>query len=108
MWDEKFADEYIAQRLDQHTEASFAVEAGEPLAECSPEDMWEKPTTYAIMKEGGKRAKSVHKTLAEAEAVLTKGYGIEIRPGGRTRCEGYCQAAPFCDQWKKYQENKHD
>ena len=107
IWDFQYAEQYVARRLSAHNDAVFAIAANFDLPECTPEEMWEKPTMYAVMKEGGKRAKSVHKTLAEAEAQLTKGYAIEVRPGGRTRCEGYCQAAPFCDQWKRYQEQQH-
>jgi len=66
--------------------------------------MWEKETTYAIKKEGGVRARSVHKTREEAEAALTKGYFLEVRPGERTRCQTFCQVAPFCEQFKKYKE----
>jgi hypothetical protein len=68
--------------------------------------MWEKPTTYAIKKEGGMRAKSVHRTLEEAEAVLTKGYILEVREGERTRCEKYCQVSQFCSQYKEYLSTK--
>jgi len=27
---------------------------------------------------------------------------IETREGGRTRCESFCQAAPFCKQYQAY------
>jgi len=33
-------------------------------------------------------------------------YEIDVREGGRTRCEGFCQVAPFCDQYKQYLANK--
>jgi hypothetical protein len=72
--------------------------------------MWEKPTMYAVKKDGAARAKSVHKTLDEAQAALevakTKGYSIEVREGDRTRCSGFCQIAQYCDQYQTYLKEK--
>jgi hypothetical protein len=71
--------------------------------------MWEKPTTFAIMKAGGVRAKKVCATQEEADALIkTKfpGHEVEVREGGRTRCESFCQVAPFCEQYKLYQQEK--
>ena len=78
---------------------------GQELQECTPEDMWEKPTTYALKKTGGVRAKKVYSILTEAEAGLAeagKGYEIETREGERTRCQKYCQVSQFCTQYQKY------
>ena len=65
----------------------------------------EKPTTYALKKVGGVRAKKVYSILTEAEAGLAeagKGYEIETREGERTRCQKYCQVSQFCTQYQKY------
>ena len=67
--------------------------------------MWEKPTTWAVIKVGGKRAKSVHETEAGAQADLAsagKGYEIQVRAGERTRCMNYCQVSQWCSQHQKY------
>jgi len=106
MWSFEEREAYINKRLALHNDAFFAIHAGDKMPECSAEEMWEKPTLYAIMKEGGKRAKSVHKTRDEAEAKLTAGYAIEVREGGRTRCESFCQVSEHCDQYKKYLSTK--
>jgi hypothetical protein len=77
------------------------------MPECTPEEMWEKPTTYAIMKAGGVRAKKVCATQDEAAALIATKFPdhtIEVREGGRTRCESFCQVAPFCQQYKSYKE----
>jgi hypothetical protein len=71
--------------------------------------MWEKKTTYAVMKNGGKRAKKVFEIKDEAIAFLAQQkdvHYVETREGGRTRCEGFCQAAPFCGQYQKYLKEK--
>lgn len=99
---------FIVERLNKHNEAVFAMGVGDALEECTPEEMWEKPTIYAIRKIGGVRAKTLHGNKEKAEAELAQlnakkpDYEIEVREGGRTRCEGFCQVAPFCDQYQKY------
>ena len=98
-------EEYITKKIEQHNEAYFAMTTGEELQECTPEDMWEKPTTYALKKIGGVRAKKVYSILTEAEAGLAeagKGHEIETREGERTRCQKYCQVSQFCSQYQKY------
>ena len=98
-------EEYITKKIEQHNEAYFAITTGEELQECTPEDMWEKPTTYALKKIGGVRAKKVYSILTEAEAGLAeagKGHEIETREGERTRCQKYCQVSQFCSQYQKY------
>lgn len=108
LWDYKDREEFVRSRLTLHNEANFAAVSG-MMPECTSEEMWEKPTTYAIMKAGGVRAKKVCNTLSEAENfVVTKypDHHIETREGGRTRCESFCQAAPFCGQYQKYLKEK--
>ena len=102
-------EEYITKKIEQHNEAYFAMTTGEELQECTPEDMWEKPTTYALKKIGGVRAKKVYSILTEAEAGRAeagKGHEIETREGERTRCQKYCQVSQFCSQYQKYLDSK--
>jgi hypothetical protein len=108
LWSFEDREMFVKQRLTLHNEANFAAVSG-MMPECTPEEMWEKPTTYAIMKAGGVRAKKVCNTLSEAENfVVTKypDHHIETREGGRTRCESFCQAAPFCKQYQTYLKEK--
>jgi len=110
LWPMEEREEFIRNRIHLHSEGLFATDANEELPLCSPTEMWEKPTMYAIKKEGGVRAKSVHGNLDEAEAALEKagkGYQLEIREGGRTKCENYCQVSKFCNQYKQYLEEKN-
>jgi hypothetical protein len=79
------------------------------MPDCTDEEMWAKPESFAVKKEGGVRAKSVHKTREEAEIALpSKGHYIEHRPGARTRCESFCQVSGFCKQYQKYQSSKEE
>lgn len=105
LWDFETRENFIKERVHLHSNALFALETGETLPECTPSEMWEKPTYWAIQKVGGKRATAVCNTEEEAQAKLEelgKGYEIQVRPGERTRCANFCQVRDFCNQWKEY------
>lgn len=104
LWSFEEREQFIKDRIAKHSACEFAVESETALPKCTPEEMWEKPTTWAIKKAGGVRAKSVHTTKEEADVALTKGYFIEVRPGERTRCANFCSVNHRCIQWREYQE----
>jgi len=107
LWPFERAELFIDEKLKLHGEAYFESETDGDLPDCTPEEMWEKPTTWAVIKIGGKRAKSVHSTQKDADADLStvgKGYEIQVRPGERTRCKSYCQVNKWCTQYQKYLE----
>ena len=112
LWPMEEREKFVEERLNKHNEAVFAMGMGDDVEECTPEEMWEKPTVYAVRKIGGVRAKSLHGVKEKAEEELEKlnakkaDYEIDVREGGRTRCEGFCQVSPFCDQYKQYLANK--
>lgn len=109
LWSMEEREEFIRRRIHEHSEGLFATDANEVLPLCTPAEMWEKPTMYAVKKEGAKRATSVHEQLEEAEEALEKagkGYTLEIREGDRTRCSQYCPVNKFCDQYQDYLKGK--
>lgn len=112
-----FADReaYVRSRISLHGDAFFEMETDGEIPECTPEEMWERPTSYALKKDGNVRAKSVHDTREAAETALTaatekakKGekFLIEVREGSRVRCESFCQVAPYCQQHQVYLSTK--
>jgi hypothetical protein len=112
-----FADReaYVRSRISLHGDALFEMETDGEMPECTPEEMWERPTTYAVKKDGNVRAKSVHETREAADTALTaatekakKGekFLIEVREGSRVRCESFCQVAPYCTQYQEYLSTK--
>jgi hypothetical protein len=114
LWSPEEREQFIQSRLTAHSSAMFEADTEGALPECSPEEMWEKPSTWAIKKEGGVRAKSVHSSVEEANAALAEAeksakknekFAIEIRPGERTRCKSYCQVSKFCSQWNQYKQD---
>jgi len=103
LWPYEEREAFILERIAKHSACEFALETQTDLPGCTPEEMWEKPTTWAVKKIGGVRAKSVHATQEEAMANSMKGYEIEVRQGERTRCATFCSVNHRCLQWKDYQ-----
>lgn len=107
LWPMEMREQYIRTRINAHSEALFAADTAGTLPPCTPEDCWEKPTTYAIKKPANKRATLVMRSLEEAEHQLKQlgaAYVIEQRPGERTRCERFCSVAPWCEQYQEYKQ----
>ncbi len=108
LWPFEQREEFIKERIHLHANCEFELETNGDLPACTPEEMWEKPTMWAVKKVGGARARSVHTTNQEALetlAKLGKAYEIEVRPGSRTRCESFCPVSNYCQQWRDYQES---
>ena len=107
LWDKGEQIKFIAQRVEALIKAESLPD--DELPECSTEDMWEKPTVFAVMKQERKKAVKLFDDLQGAQSlVVDKGakYYIEKRPGERTRCEEYCSVAPFCNQYADYSATK--
>jgi hypothetical protein len=99
VWTVYGTEAFIKGRIEIHEAAR------KYLPECTPDEMWERPATFAVKKPGGKRAIKLHATRESAENhALGNGLDIEIRPAVRPRCEDYCPVAEFCDQWKAFQK----
>jgi hypothetical protein len=111
VWSRTDTISYIEERIALHRAARKAATFHRALPECTDEERWAKPDTYAVMKEGRKSALRVMPTT---EAAMTwcaehsheigkRGISIVHRPGSNTRCEMYCDVSPFCAQWKTIQ-----
>ena len=93
------------QRIGLHSACEFAMETEGELPPCTPAEMWERPTVYAVKKKGGVRAKSLHDTQEEAEQALGKDCELEVRHGERIRCANFCAVSSYCDQWRAHKED---
>ena len=118
MWTLQKTEGYIQSRLNAHF--------GKHIPQCTPDECWEKPTMYALKKKGRQSALRVlpdeklimpyaaDKGVATQDPddghwELKKDHYIEVRLGERNRCLGYCEVAPFCEQykdWKKHVESQ--
>jgi hypothetical protein len=111
LWDFGDIEDLIEQRLDVHWDET---------SQCSPEDRWYDGDTWAVSKEGQKRALKLFKakegkTLQDADDWMRDQKDadqlfIELRHGRNRRCEdrgdgsSYCPVSEFCPQWKALQE----
>jgi len=105
LWPFEDRQKFIEDRITEHSNALFEMETGEELPHCTPEQMWEKQTTYAVKKIGGVKARNVCDTSEEAQAKVAeygKEYEIEVRPGERTRCANFCSVSKWCNQYQDY------
>jgi hypothetical protein len=99
LWDKKTTTDYLVERIRLHRQV--------PPPECTPEEKWERPTKYALMKTGRKSAVKLFDSRLEADMALdmtTKdrhSHYIEERPGVCMRCESYCNVSKFCPYYKK-------
>lgn len=116
LWTQAEQRAFLDERILLHEAAQVE------LPECSTEERWARPDTYAIMKDGRKSAVRVLPSLEEAVSYAVskgfalpafspdkglenglewgKGHRIEFRPGDAPRCRFYCAVSEFCDQWK--------
>jgi hypothetical protein len=115
LWPFAEREAYVRSRISLHGDALFEMETDGEMPNCTSEEMWEKQTTYALKKDGNVRAKSVHDTSEAADTALaaatekakkSEKFLIEVREGGRTRCESFCQVAPYCQQHQTYLSTK--
>jgi hypothetical protein len=109
LWSMEERTAYIESRIALHSSCDFLIETDGDLPDCTPTEMWEKPTTWAIKKKGGVRAFKVYETekhALEAIANMDKMYEIEVRKGERTRCENYCPVSQYCQQYRDYLSTK--
>ena len=105
LWSHERQWAYLRDRVNLHQMARTS------LPECTREERWQKDDKWAVMKDGRKSALRVLDSEQDAiQWATTNSYEIKNivhRPGENTRCESYCSAAPWCDQFKALKEAKN-
>lgn len=101
--DFKQIETFINAKFDAIDEAQ-ALPDGE-LVPCDESERWHRPDTWAVVKDGNKKAyrvlSSEHEAQEMAESLSSgdKRYHIEHRPGEDAKCEGYCAVKQWCPLW---------
>jgi hypothetical protein len=102
LWNEGDARIFLEKRVQLHKRAQLAIAQHDLsyLPDCTPEERWEQPTTYAVCKKGNKTATRLYqdRALADQHAAAQPNLEVRVRPGKSPRCEQYCAALPFCTQ----------
>jgi hypothetical protein len=108
VWSFEKQEQFIKMRLQDHLE--------NPERKCTSyalvgknNEMWEKPTVYAVKKKGQKNAvrgglhdsnNDAVKWMVSKKYTEQGGYYIEIRKGDRVRCSNYCGVSGVCPHVK--------
>jgi hypothetical protein len=101
LWPADIVETYIQLRLKAHGDAQHVL----PL--CSPEERWERPVKFALVKDGNKKATALFDNRDEADMACMCAnesapprviYRVQERPAEPVRCAQYCPARPVCSQ----------
>lgn len=95
-YDEQEAEKLIYSLTEQHLLASLGQSRN-----CTSDEQWAKPDTYAVKKPDSKRARRLFDSLAEAEEDKKPGEIIEKRAGEKTFCQSFCGFAHVCAQYQQ-------
>lgn len=94
--------DYLTTRVKLHQDA----EEHGIIPDCTDEEVWARPTTWAVMKKGRKSAVRVFETENMARKMAEDtGYDVIERKGGAIRCERYCPVRSFCERGMKETTN---
>lgn len=106
LWPDDQVEEFMIARIYEHTSTEDVPDNQLPF--CTDEERWQKADQWAVMKNKNKRAVKLHNTNDEASvhaALLHEAcegkhnYWIEHRKGESLRCNEYCPAKEFCNQY---------
>lgn len=115
MWSLDKTEAFIRERVKMHDHAQYALDSG--LTPCTDNERWASPLIYKVVKPGATRAVNggvfsakdyddrPDAAKAEAEAKAKEvggGATVVVAPQKYTRCERYCDVAPFCNVWQDY------
>lgn len=103
LWSTEEASEYLERRVRLH---QYAIWYGK-WPECSGEERWARPTQFALMKKGQKRAVKLYDSFEAAERNRGAVHYVQERPGESVRCASYCHVSTFCPQWAKLNQNNN-
>lgn len=110
LWTAAEQEAYLRERVALHAAARASQTFGEDPPLCSDEDRWKRGGSWALWKDGNKRATAIFYDEAEAQKALEEArakkgdFRLDHRPAQPHRCAFYCDVAPFCSQWAEEQK----
>jgi hypothetical protein len=91
---------FIRAKVEEYTR--YLECADDDIPPCPPEERWDRPSKFAVKKEGRKTAVRLFDLKEEAErkaAELGTGHFVEHRPGESIKCRHYCLCRNFCNYY---------
>lgn len=97
LWTQEQACEFLEDRVALH---QAAVKGDYP--ECTPDERWERPAKWAVMKKNQKKAIRLYDNPAHAGIHAGNDASLSVvhRPGASVRCDSYCPVSTFCRQYQ--------
>jgi hypothetical protein len=89
---------FIKNKLNEYKRC--AALADDAIPPCSPEERWDRPPKFAVMKNGLKRAVRLFDDRDAADRLAAEkgtGHYVESRQGESIRCQSYCLCCRFCN-----------
>ena len=99
IWPKEAVENWLRRRIALHENARSGV-----LPDCTPEEMWTRPSKFAIKKPGNKRASKLCDSYDEAVKLRAPNQIIEQRPEQRVRCDNYCPVSSVCSQYAEFKK----
>lgn len=112
LWSEEDQERYVTGRVEVLKEHENAN--AHDLPHCQPDEYWAQGEKWALMRKGRKTSirnfdtEDAALAAQEIEERKKPGTYIEHRPARRVRCESYCNAAPWCNQWQDFLKEQGD
>lgn len=117
LWTPKEQEDYLYSRVLTMINAEPFPDDQLPL--CTPDDRWDRATQYAVYKIGknGKRFSKASRVMYAKDDIERwikkmlkpeEKYEIDMRPGGRERCDNWCEVNTFCSQYRDYLKEKEN
>ena len=101
LWNEQKQKWYLRERVELHELAKAEYEMTGETTECTDEERWKIPDTWALKLKGRKRAIKVYKSEAEAHQNMdSEEHFVEHREGKANKCENYCPCRDFFPQYE--------
>ncbi len=95
LWSVEEAEAFLEERVRLHQ-----MEEPPP---CTDADTWARPSKWAVMKKGRASAVKLFDNPEEAGEFarqMGSAHSVEYRRGEVPRCQDYCAASQFCEQWR--------
>lgn len=94
LWPDENVRNFIRQSIHEKESALRGFHTA-----CTEEERWARPSKWALMKKGGKRAVKLYDNEEEATNAAGKDMFVQFRAGEDIRCDSYCSVNKFCDYY---------